>query len=57
MQDSYVIYIFRKEYEKFILHGMSHYKIGRLVVELHKPADSYHLQINFYPLLFLLQDK
>ena len=46
-----------KEYEKFILHGMSHYKIGRLVVELHKPADTYHLQINFYPLLFLLQNK
>lgn len=36
-----------KKYEKFILHGMSHYKIGRLVVELHKPADTYHLQINF----------
>ena len=46
-----------KKYEKFILHEMSHKKIGRLVVKLHKPADTYHLQIYFYPLLFLLQDK
>lgn len=36
---------------------LSHYKIGRFAIKFHKSADTYHLQINFYPLLFLPQDK